>query len=105
MNATTTSPATVAGPSYAGTSAGEDPATAEYLRAPATGTLFGLTKQTLYRLAYDGQIRSALIRQRGKLRGTRLFHGDDVRNFIRRQFEEQNPAPESRTSGPAGDAK
>jgi hypothetical protein len=45
-------------------------------------THFGLSKSTLYRLADEGKIRTSSLRERGKLRGKRLFSLDSVAAFI-----------------------
>lgn len=44
--------------------------------------LFGLSKTTLYRLASEGKIKSCSLRERGKLRGKRLFSCDSVAAHI-----------------------
>ena len=52
--------------------------------------LFGLSRASLYRLADDGKIRSVSIRNRGALRGRRLFDCDSIRAFIASQMEGGN---------------
>lgn len=49
--------------------------------------LFNLSRASLYRLAEDGKIRSVSIRNRGRLRGRRLFDCDSIRCFLREQME------------------
>lgn len=44
--------------------------------------IFGLGKSTLYRLADEGKIRTSSLRERGKLRGKRLFSLDSIAAFI-----------------------
>jgi hypothetical protein len=44
--------------------------------------IFGIGKSTLYRLEAEGKIRSSSLRERGKLRGKRLFSCDSVAAFI-----------------------
>jgi hypothetical protein len=47
----------------------------------AQGT-FGIGKSTLYRLAEEGKIKWVSLRERGKLRGKRLFNFDSIAAFI-----------------------
>ena len=49
--------------------------------------LFSLSRASLYRLAEDGKIRSVSIRNRGHIRGRRLFDCDSIRRFLRSQME------------------
>lgn len=49
--------------------------------------LFGLSRASLYRLAEDRKIRSVSIRNRGHVRGRRLFDCDSIRRFLRSQME------------------
>jgi hypothetical protein len=49
----------------------------------AHGT-FGIGKSTLYRLAEEGKIKSSSLRERGKLRGKRLFSFDSIAAYIER---------------------
>lgn len=44
--------------------------------------IFGIGKSTLYRLEAEGKIRSSSLRERGKLRGKKLFSCDSVAAFI-----------------------
>jgi hypothetical protein len=43
---------------------------------------FGIGRSTLYRLVGEGKIRSASLRERGKLRGKRLFLLASIEVFI-----------------------
>ena len=45
---------------------------------------FGIGKTTAYRLADEGKIRTSSLRERGKLRGKRLFSFDSVAAYIER---------------------
>jgi len=45
-------------------------------------THFGISKSTLYRLAEEGKIRTSSLKERGKLRGKRLFSLDSIAAFI-----------------------
>jgi len=44
--------------------------------------IFGLGKSTAYRLSDEGKIVSSSLRERGKLRGKRLFSCDSVAAYI-----------------------
>jgi hypothetical protein len=44
--------------------------------------IFGIGKSTLYRLADEGKCKSSSLRERGKLRGKRLFSCDSVAAYI-----------------------
>lgn len=44
--------------------------------------IFGIGKSTLYRLADEGKIKNSSLRERGKLRGKRLFSCDSVAAYI-----------------------
>lgn len=54
----------------------------EWGDAKAVQCRFGICKSTLYRLTDEGKIRSSSLRERGKLRGKRLFSMDSVAAFI-----------------------
>ena len=54
----------------------------EWGDAKAVQSRFGICKSTLYRLTEDGKIRSSSLRERGKLRGKRLFSMDSVAAYI-----------------------
>ena len=45
--------------------------------------IFGIGKSTAYRLADEGKIVSSSLRDRGKLRGKRLFSCDSVSAYIK----------------------
>ncbi len=49
--------------------------------------LFGLSRATLYRLAKDHTIRTALIRCTGRVSGRRLFDCASIRKYICSQME------------------
>ena len=56
-----------------------------WVRAPKAGGLehySGQTRATLYAWATEGLIRTASVRQPGKLRGIRLFHLASILEFI-----------------------
>jgi hypothetical protein len=44
--------------------------------------LFGLSRSHLYRLADAGQIKSVVLRGKGKLRGRRLFVVESIRALL-----------------------
>lgn len=54
----------------------------EWCDAKAVRALFGITRTTLYRLSEDGKIRTSSLRERGKLRGKRLFSCDSIAAYI-----------------------
>lgn len=43
---------------------------------------FGIAKSTLYRLASEGKIRAVSLKERGKLRGKKLYSCDSIAAFI-----------------------
>jgi hypothetical protein len=55
-----------------------------WIRAPKTGEEFysGFSRAKLYQLAGERHIRTASIREPGKVRGTRLFHLQSILEFI-----------------------
>jgi len=44
--------------------------------------IFGIGRSTLYRLEAEGKIKSSSLRERGKLRGKKLFSCDSVAAYI-----------------------
>lgn len=54
----------------------------EWGDAKKIAELYGLCKSTLYRLADEGKIRSSSLRERGKLRGKRLFSCSSIAAYI-----------------------
>lgn len=54
----------------------------EWIDARAVQHIFGICKSTAYRLADEGKIRTSSLRERGKLRGKRLFSLDSISRFI-----------------------
>jgi len=54
----------------------------EWIDARRANHLFTICKSTLYRLADEGKIRTSSLRERGKLRGKRLFSTVSLQNFI-----------------------
>lgn len=54
----------------------------EWGDAKAVRAYFGICKSTLYRLADEGKVRSSSLRERGKLRGKRLFSMDGIAAYI-----------------------
>jgi hypothetical protein len=55
-----------------------------WVRAPAHGAEFhsGFSRAKLYQLAEQGRIRTASVRDPGKMRGTRLFNLRSILDFI-----------------------
>ncbi|MES2659171.1 MAG: helix-turn-helix domain-containing protein [Verrucomicrobiota bacterium] len=56
--------------------------TPEWADAKAIRTLYGICKSTLYRLADEGKIRTSSLKERGMLRGKRLFSCSSVNAYI-----------------------
>lgn len=50
----------------------------EWGDARAVQHVFGIGRSTLYRLAAEGRIKTASLRDRGNTRGKRLFHMDSI---------------------------
>jgi len=44
--------------------------------------IFTLCKSTLYRLSDEGEIRTCSLKERGKLRGKRLFSTDSIVSYL-----------------------
>ena len=57
-----------------------------WIRAPKSGCEFysGFSRAKLYQLAAASSIRTASIREPGKLRGTRLFHLQSILDHVSR---------------------
>lgn len=54
----------------------------EWIDAKLAKRLFSIGRTTLYELAAAGRIRTSSLRERGKLRGKRLFSYDSVKAYI-----------------------
>lgn len=54
----------------------------EWASAKTINQMFGLSRSTLYRLEADGKIRTSSLRERGKLKGKKLFNCDSVAAYI-----------------------
>jgi len=46
--------------------------------------IFGLSRTHLFRLAKDGKIKSASVRDKGKVKGRRLYNIASIRAFLHR---------------------
>jgi hypothetical protein len=60
--------------------------TPEFIRLPKPGTncpICGLGRTTMYQLCVRGLVQSKSLRERGKLRGTRLVDFDSLMKYIR----------------------
>lgn len=55
-----------------------------WVRAPVSGHEYytGFSRSKLYAIAAEGSIRSTSIREKGQLKGTRLFHLASILAFI-----------------------
>ena len=49
--------------------------------------LFDLSRTHLYRLSCEGHVRSVCLRERGKVRGRRLYDVQSVRNYLAANME------------------
>ena len=49
--------------------------------------LFDLSRTHLYRLSCEGRVRSVCLRERGKVRGRRLYDVQSVRNYLAANLE------------------
>lgn len=83
-----TSSSTTTAPVQAGDFNGTRP---EWGRANDVTRTFGFKRGSLYNLLAAGHVKGCLIRIKGQKSGVRLFSMDSVREFIREQFETQNP--------------
>ena len=54
----------------------------EFLDAVGVEKHFGIRRSLLFRLLAEKQIRGVSIRQRGRLRGKRLFDCESIRKFL-----------------------
>jgi len=67
------------------------PYTPEFADAKGIKQIFGLSKSYLYELIDRGKIRSVSLRQKGSLRGKRLFDVESVRQYLRANYDERKP--------------
>ena len=49
--------------------------------------LFDLSRTHLYRLSCEGHVRSVRLRERGKIRGRRLYDVQSVRHYLAANME------------------
>ena len=54
----------------------------EWADCKGINRIFSIGKSTLYRLEAEGKIKSSSLRERGKLRGKKLFSCDSVAAYI-----------------------
>jgi hypothetical protein len=59
----------------------------EFLGAADARRIFGLSRTFLYRLAAQGKIRTASLRENGKRHGKRLFEAASIREFLASRIE------------------
>lgn len=64
----------------------------EWADAKVIKHLFGVGRSTLYRLEAEGKIRSSSLRERGKLRGKKLFSCDSVASYIEKMAQPEAAA-------------
>lgn len=63
-------------------------ATPEFGDSRVARQMFSLSRAHLYRLHAEGKIRSSCLRQRGKLRGRRLWYLPSVRAYLHANMED-----------------
>jgi hypothetical protein len=56
----------------------------EYCDGGQIKPLFGFSRATAYNLLSEGKIRAVTFREKGKLRGKRLFDCESIRTFLAR---------------------
>jgi len=54
----------------------------EWLRLPDAVRVSGIGRSTLYMLIKSGEVRSASIRKRNRIRGIRLINRDSLNDYI-----------------------
>ena len=59
----------------------------EFGDAKIVRKMFSLSRAHLYRLSADGKIKSSCLRQRGKMRGRRLWYLPSVRDYLLANME------------------
>ena len=59
-----------------------DPLQPEWARIPDAVKFGGVGRSKLYELIDDGEIRSVLLRQKGRMRGIRLINVQSLRDYI-----------------------
>jgi hypothetical protein len=64
--------------------------TPEFLNHHGVTKLFGISRSFAYDLYKRGMIKSVCIRQRGALKGKRLFVADSIRTYLMSNIEETN---------------
>jgi predicted site-specific integrase-resolvase len=66
----------------------------EWCDAKAVKSIFGISRSTLYRLADAGKVKTSSLRERGNLRGKRLFNYDSISAFIERNASGGTEVPQ-----------
>ena len=62
----------------------------EWLRVHHVPAIFGIGRSKLYELIAEGRIKSASLRKRGQMNGTRLISYDSLAEYIESQVEDTN---------------
>ncbi len=65
---------------------------AEFVDSKGLRALFGISRSLAYILIAEGRIRSVSLRQRGRLRGKRLFSVESVRSYLASCIDEREVA-------------
>jgi hypothetical protein len=76
MNTHTTKPVSIA-----------HDAVPEFADSKTVRKMFGLSRSHAYRLSAEGKIKSSVLRQRGSLRGRRLWHVQSIRGYLLANME------------------
>lgn len=61
----------------------------EWARPSDITRMFGIKRTTLWNLLKEGRIRSASLRQRHQIRGTRVVNIQSVRDYLEAQSQSQ----------------
>jgi hypothetical protein len=71
----------------------------EFLDAVGVEKLFGIRRSLLFRLLAEKQIRGVSIRQKGRLRGKRLFDCASIRKFLLSNVDREPDALKAEAGG------
>jgi hypothetical protein len=58
--------------------------------------IFGISRTSLHRLTVAGKVKSSSLRERGQIKGKRLYSLDSVAAFLESRVIEPEAAPETR---------
>ncbi len=60
---------------------------AEFVNHKLATKIFGISRSYLYQLAAAGRIKTVSLRQRGQIKGKRLFVVDSIRTYLLQHIE------------------